>query len=134
MHPARAFHHGRRKHTGSAQYLQSDASADYVHDGINGAHFVKVDLVGGFAMNPALSVGNAAENRDSLVLHPIRESAVSNQLLYLGEAAPVIVFVILARMGVAVLCVAVRRCVAGVVMVASVVGVLVTMNCFVFVM
>ena len=93
--PTESFHDRRGQHARFAQHLQRDACADDVHNGIHRAHFVKMHLLGRFAVNPAFGVGNPLEHGDRFFLYPLGERTLGDQLFDFSERA---VFVVVMMM------------------------------------
>ena len=70
MNPARALNDGRGQHAWLAKHLQSDASAHDIHDGIDGADFMKVNFVRRMSVNFSFRHGDAAKHRERFLLYP----------------------------------------------------------------
>ena len=61
-----------------AQELQSQATADDIHDRVQRAELVKMDLVRRRAVYPGFGLGNTREDPDALVLDLRRQAALGN--------------------------------------------------------
>ena len=49
---------------------KSNTGTDYVNDRVDGAHFVKMDLVGPLPMNQSLGLSKTREDLESCLLYP----------------------------------------------------------------
>jgi hypothetical protein len=65
----------RRKDFRNAERLETNACHDDIGDGIEGAHFMKVNVIGGLAVNLPFRNGDAAENSEGVLLYEWRKFA-----------------------------------------------------------
>ena len=93
LDPAGAFDHRAGKNTGLAEEFQTDASADNIHNGIDCADFMKVDVFRRHPMDLPFGDRNAVKDRKGFLLHPGRERALPDQGFDLGEIPAVLVIV-----------------------------------------
>src|SRR5439155_20846091 len=72
INPPCAFDHCRRPDGWLSQQFEARARADNIHDRVNGAYFVEMHLLWRLAVDFAFRNCDAMEDRDGLLLHPIR--------------------------------------------------------------
>src|SRR6266851_5252205 len=94
INPASPLDHGTREDTRFAQQLQPDAGPYDIHDRIHRPYFVKMNLLRRQAVDFSFRDGDAMENRDGFLLHPIRKGAARNEVLDLGVVSLMFVAVI----------------------------------------
>ena len=85
LHPAAALDDQTGEHARLAENFQRDRRADDVHDRIHRADFVKMNLLGRFAVDFPLRRGDALKDGQRFFFHPRRKFARGNQLLDLRE-------------------------------------------------
>ena len=106
-HRAGAERDGRADHLVDAQQLQGDGRPDDVHDAVDGADLVEVDLLDGAAVDLGLGLGQSVEDGPRPVGGPLGQAGVVDQVQDVGEAPAVVRLVSgrpvgLVRMGVLV--------------------------------
>ena len=71
INPAGSFNNRAGEHTRLAQQFEADARAHNVHNGIDGTHFMKMDLFGRKAMDFSFGDCDPMEHGDGLAFDPI---------------------------------------------------------------
>ena len=87
INPAGAVHDGRGEDPRPAEEFEGDAAADDINNGVQRAHFVEMNFLGGHAVNLPFGRGDALEDLHRFVLHPVGKRALENERLDLGEVA-----------------------------------------------
>src|SRR5947209_355109 len=87
--PTVSLHDRSSQEPGPAEYFQRNASSDNVHDGIDGAHFMKVDLLRRLPVNLAFGNCDAPKDGDGFFFDPFGEGTAADEFCYVGKRAPV---------------------------------------------
>ena len=78
---------GEHQHAIHVQPVQGDDAADDIHDGVQRAHFVKVDAIRRRIVNMSLGLGQPAKHRDGPFAHPVPERTAADDRLDLAQIA-----------------------------------------------
>jgi len=70
IHPTDTFLHWRCQHARLAEHFQPNTGSHYVHDGIHGADFVKMNFLRRHTVDFSFRFGDALKNGQRFLLHP----------------------------------------------------------------
>jgi hypothetical protein len=82
------------QHAWLPEHFEANARANDIDDRIDRADLMKMNLLGGHAVNFSFGFGNACENGGGAVFHPRRQFAVVDQRANVRKASSVLVLVL----------------------------------------